>query len=516
MLVKNEERVEHLLNDVVEYARGRLPEPTFTVIEPFLRGYYELLDVVDVQSRDLADLYGGAMAHWQTAQKFVTGREVLRVYNPNLEQHGWHSDHTVVEIVNDDMPFLVDSVTMEVNRLGLALHSAIHPVFRVWRAKSGAIERIGLGHSDAGQTPGQTQADQQSALESFIHFEVDRCGEAAKLDELRVNIARVLGDVRAAVMDWPKIIDIARATIGELKAQDTSPDGNEARAFLEWMVADHFTFLGHRDYELVTQDGAFALRGVAGSGAGILRETLRPPTGDDVTLLPPCGRIDHRRRDADLSHEGQLACDGASAGLPGLRRREAGRAGWQGHRRTALSRALYIDRLSRADLRDSDRAAQVREHRAACGLPRERALAQVADLGARTVSARRAFSGRRRRALRHRARRAAFAGTSAHAPVRAARPLRPLRVVPRVRAARQVQHRLATAHLEGADGGVQRQEHRVHAALVGVAARAHSHHRARREGREARGGHARTRNACGAGRAPLAGRSRRCADRQPR
>ena len=60
MLVKNEERVEHLLNDVVEYARGRLPEPTFTVIEPFLRGYYELVDVEDIQSRDPADLYGAA------------------------------------------------------------------------------------------------------------------------------------------------------------------------------------------------------------------------------------------------------------------------------------------------------------------------------------------------------------------------------------------------------------------------------------------------------------------------
>ena len=172
MLVKNEARVEQLINDLLEFARGRLPEPTFKVIEPLLRYYYEQVDVEDIASRDVADLYGAAMAHWQTAQKFVAGREVLRVYNPNLEQHGWHSDHTVVEIVNDDMPFLVDSVTMELNRLGLALHSAIHPVFRVWRAgkgRSGEIERIGQGHAEAG--------DGNSELESFIHFEVDRCGE---------------------------------------------------------------------------------------------------------------------------------------------------------------------------------------------------------------------------------------------------------------------------------------------------------------------------------------------------
>ena len=237
MLTKSEERIAHLLTDLVDFARGRLPESAFNVVEPLLSHYYELADPEDVQSRDIADLYGAAMAHWQTAQKFTTGHEVLRVYNPNLEQHGWHSDHTVVEIVNDDMPFLVDSVTMAVNRLGLAMHSAIHPVFRVSRDASGAITRIALGHVDGG--------DPQSRLESFIHFEVDRCGEAAKLDELRSDIARVLGDVRASVEDWPKIVEVARATIGEMKTRETSADGVEARAFLEWMVADHFTFLGH-------------------------------------------------------------------------------------------------------------------------------------------------------------------------------------------------------------------------------------------------------------------------------
>src|SRR5579863_468487 len=177
MEAKNEDAVAHLINDVVDYARGRLPEPVFAAVEPFLLHYYEQADADDVQSRSIADLYGAAMAHWQTAQKFVSGSEQLRVYNPVLDQHGWHSDHTVVEIVNDDMPFLVDSVTMELNRLGLALHSAIHPVFRVWRETkgqhAGEIERIGQGHSEAGDT--------HSELESFIHFEVDRCSDAQRL-----------------------------------------------------------------------------------------------------------------------------------------------------------------------------------------------------------------------------------------------------------------------------------------------------------------------------------------------
>jgi glutamate dehydrogenase len=283
MEARGEGAVAHLLDDVVEYAQGRWPKAAFVQIELFLRSYYELGDAQDLKSRTLADLYGAAMAHWQTAQKFVSGGHVLRVYNPDVDEHGWHSDHTVVEIVNDDMPFLVDSVTMEVNRCGFTLHSGLHPVFRTWRDQSGAIERIEPG----GAAQEGDASAKHSRLESFIHFEIDRCGDTARLAQLRADIARVLGDVRAAVEDWPRMLDVARQTIKRLASTDPSMDGAEACAFLEWMVADHFTFLGQRDYALISDGDGIALRGIAGTGAGILRETLRSPDAPDVTPLPP-------------------------------------------------------------------------------------------------------------------------------------------------------------------------------------------------------------------------------------
>lgn len=276
----SEEQVTQTLADLVEFARNRLPAETFARVEPLLRHYYDLSDAEDLTQRELADLYGAVMAHWHTAQRFVSGRAQLRVYNPDLEQHGWHSDHTVVEIVNDDMPFLVDSVTMEINRHGLSLHSAFHPVFRVWRASDGTIERV---------APGRDMApDDASRLESFIHFEVDRCGEAQALAALRDGIARILGDVRAAVEDWPRMLDIARETTQALQAspEGGSEIGQEACAFLQWLVDHHFCFLGHRDYELVRQDDRFFLRGVEGSGAGILREDRRLPDSETLTPLP--------------------------------------------------------------------------------------------------------------------------------------------------------------------------------------------------------------------------------------
>lgn len=281
----SEERAAQTLTDLVAFAGSRLPAGLFARVEPLLRHYYDLSDAEDLAQREIADLYGAVMAHWHTAQRFVSGSARLRVYNPDLEQHGWHSDHTVVEIVNDDMPFLVDSVTMEINRHGLTLHSAFHPVFRVWRnaegGDSGTIERLAPG--------GDKSTDPASRLESWIHFEVDRCGDPAALEALRDGIARILGDVRAAVEDWPVMLDTARDTIAAMRrAPDAgNPEVEEACAFLQWMVDDHFCFLGHRDYQLIRQDGRFLLRGVAGSGAGILRESRRQPGSEELTPLPP-------------------------------------------------------------------------------------------------------------------------------------------------------------------------------------------------------------------------------------
>ncbi|MDF6955979.1 NAD-glutamate dehydrogenase, partial [Escherichia coli] len=119
--------------------------------------YYGLADPEDVISRSVADLYGAAMAHWQLGQKFVSGQPRVRVYNPSLEQHGWYCSHTVVEIVNDDMPFLFDSVTMEINRQGLALHSAFHPVYRVQR--DGAGMRVAVEAGGGVQRPAALAGD---------------------------------------------------------------------------------------------------------------------------------------------------------------------------------------------------------------------------------------------------------------------------------------------------------------------------------------------------------------------
>src|SRR2546428_8244887 len=130
--------------------------------EKFARLYYAEVDPEELAAREPRDLQGAAAAHLALGRRFAGGGTKVRAYNPVREQHGWHSTHTVVEIVNDDMPFLVDSVTMEVNRQGLTVHLLIHPVLRV--------TRDGAGELAEGTAPA---ASAEGRLESFMHLEVD-------------------------------------------------------------------------------------------------------------------------------------------------------------------------------------------------------------------------------------------------------------------------------------------------------------------------------------------------------
>ena len=107
-------------------ARARLAED-------FVRAYYARLPYDDVATLSEADLAGQAAAILDFGQTRKPGRALIRVYNPSSKVNGWDSDHTAIEIVNDDMPFLVDSVTMELNVSNLTVHLVVHPIFGVRR-----------------------------------------------------------------------------------------------------------------------------------------------------------------------------------------------------------------------------------------------------------------------------------------------------------------------------------------------------------------------------------------------
>ncbi|MDQ1466587.1 MAG: glutamate dehydrogenase, partial [Actinomycetota bacterium] len=253
----------------------------------FIRRYYADVALDDLESRRVEDLAGAAQAHWRLAARRERGRPVVRVSNPTAGTDGWQSPHTVVEIVVDDMPFLVDSVTVELERHGLAVQLVVHPVVVVHRDGDGNL----LGLTDA--------AGGDGIAECFVHVEVERTTDSAELASLHDDLLRVLGDVEAATTDWPAMLRRVDEVANDLERVPATADSSDpaaakgakeraaAVALLRWMAADHFMFTGYREYSLREAQGSDVLSSVPGTGLGILRDRPDSVGGASFSKLPP-------------------------------------------------------------------------------------------------------------------------------------------------------------------------------------------------------------------------------------
>ncbi|MCG8433995.1 MAG: NAD-glutamate dehydrogenase, partial [Gammaproteobacteria bacterium] len=162
---------------------------------------------------------------------------------------------------NDDMPFLVDSISMALNKHGFVIHLTIHPIIYTRRDEEGnLIDVVNLDERGANQ-------------ESFIHIELDRETDTKTLDELKADLDNVLHDVRASVAEWQQMRALATSIRDDLQQAPPPVDPmelSESIKFLDWLANNHFTFLGYREYDLITEKGEDILKAVPDTGLGIL------------------------------------------------------------------------------------------------------------------------------------------------------------------------------------------------------------------------------------------------------
>ncbi|MGW3447941.1 NAD-glutamate dehydrogenase [Streptomyces sp. NPDC001076] len=253
-------------------AGGHLPTGTTGEVDQesvfaFLQRYYLHTAPEDLADRDPVDVFGAAVSHYRLAETRPQGTANVRVHTPTVEENGWTCTHTVVEVVTDDMPFLVDSVTNELTRQGRGIHVVIHPQIAVRRDLTGKLIEV-LPTSAVGE-----ELPHDAYTESWIHVEIDRETDRSDLKQITADLLRVLSDVREAVEDWEKMREAAvrvAENLGEepVPADLPRPEVEEARELLRWLAADHFTFLGFREYQLREDD---SLAAVPGTGLGILR-----------------------------------------------------------------------------------------------------------------------------------------------------------------------------------------------------------------------------------------------------
>ena len=261
---------EARLDEAVDLAAsGSRPEVASLLKTLYGKGAAE--DVVAYTANELVAFAEGAMSSLSLR---VPGIHSIRIYNPTWDEEASHRrEVTVVDVLNDNMPFLVDSVMQELTDAGIEVRLMVHPILSVVRGMSGRLLSIG--------------DDPDASRESFIHIHIARLPDAIAAAQLETRLDGLLTEVRAAVDDWPRmqalvksVINVYRHTPPPLPPEAVA----EAVEFLNWLNADNFTFLGLREYAV----------GADGSGDEL---TSLIPTGGYGLLRDPEVRVLRRGRE---------------------------------------------------------------------------------------------------------------------------------------------------------------------------------------------------------------------------
>ncbi|HEV2780486.1 MAG TPA: NAD-glutamate dehydrogenase [Actinophytocola sp.] len=233
-----------------------------------IRLYFRYLPPEEIIDDNPVDLAGAVRSHHELAMDRVPGRPAIRIFNPSPAADGWTTPGTIVHLVTDDMPYLVESVTAELTRGGLQVHRVVHPIVVVRRDAVGRLREV-LPAADPADPPAEALA------ESWMSIEVDLITDADRSRDTQHALLSVLNAVREVVEDTDRMAGTARALADQVEADPPPLDAHQVAdgaELLRWLADGHFTFLGYRNYDLVTTDGQPALKAVLASGLGVLRQ----------------------------------------------------------------------------------------------------------------------------------------------------------------------------------------------------------------------------------------------------
>jgi glutamate dehydrogenase len=259
--------------DIVQVERPRDGLETFATLL-FSRVAPE--DLVTHQPRELSALAASA---WEFLATRTPGKPKIRITQPPQSASPALRNNSIIEIVNDDMPFLVDSVMGELGERHVKVRLVAHPVVASGRDVAGKLTIFGV---PAPGVPG--------LRESFIHIHVERLQDDTQRNDIIAGLASVLADVRRIVEDWKPMLARVRDVIADLKANPPPipvDEIAEAIQFLEWLVANNFTLMGVRDYLLTEDESDYAPQ--SDGSLGLLRahdyQVLR--RGNDLAAITP-------------------------------------------------------------------------------------------------------------------------------------------------------------------------------------------------------------------------------------
>lgn len=271
-----------ILEKVADLIKSKVAAAQAPLIQDFAMRLYQTISVDDLRHRNDSDMYGAIMGLWQSFNQYTPGdKAAIKVYNPEVARHGWESPHSIIEIVQTDMPFMVDSVRMALARLGITSHLLLHLPISHKRAQGKISELLKPG----------TKGEQVDVVTVFL-VEIDRQTDKDAITALRKELASVMDEVTLAVADWQPMrtrLENVAKELADISYPGSKQQLAEARKFLDWLAQDNFTLMGYRQYQLKAVAGDYEIQQVPSSSLGLLRNS-ESTKGRMVSSLPEATR----------------------------------------------------------------------------------------------------------------------------------------------------------------------------------------------------------------------------------
>ncbi len=259
---------KNFLAQLSEQMKAKLPEKEAGKVQRFSEQLLPSTYIEEYAGRRLTDVLGSFMSLWKFVQQLPADQTRVKVFNPGVEEHGWQSTHSIVLILNRNMPFIVDSVRMALSSRAIKVHGIQHAVLYAQRDDKGHL--LELVSSTV-----RKQAESNESEEAVMLIEVDRQHDDAACETLREELTEVLSQVRTTVSDYPHMLQQCRTLAAQLDQGDypgvDAVTQKEGAAFLNWIAEDRFTFLGYVEYRFKTQGKKQQLHKVPDSSLGIMR-----------------------------------------------------------------------------------------------------------------------------------------------------------------------------------------------------------------------------------------------------
>lgn len=231
---------EQIASHIDRVMEGGAPEG----VSPFTELFYENSPLDELRGYRLQDLFGISFSWWNFIQKRKPKSPSIRVFNPSFEEDGWLCPHTVVAVLQEDMPFLVDSIRIEMNRRDIDIHAVKSVIFDVERDAKGNLKRF-IGRPSAKKKAKSVKS------EALIFLEVGLHTQPKAMDDIHQSLQSVLRELETAVIDYEPMreqLQVVSASLEYAKQSEYVPNIKEAQDFLHWMDHNHFTYLGYVEY----------------------------------------------------------------------------------------------------------------------------------------------------------------------------------------------------------------------------------------------------------------------------